>query len=208
MGIRLYKTMGYGMTIEEFNDCYQPRWQDSEENSPCNHIMEILLPESVEVLSKDYDQDIINTLSELGYQKPFVFPIINGKGQRYSLCKLISSGDDFTHIIFFPTESQAKSWNRGWDDLDYAALPENPDYETRVVEKQYGFYPWNNRIRCSETNLPIEWGGFVHMSTNGIRPDTIVPDVPEHLVYWLLKLNVFEYSSIQKLRPMYAEYWS
>lgn len=214
MGIRINKAMGYGMPIAQFNDHFNPVTSDNH-HEKMEWLYDTLVDnqETQELLSGPHDPKIIKELMDLGYRplqfffKPF--DRINS-AEPHSFAKLYYEIclENPTHVLFMPTIDFAHKWMRHDDDIDYVEfnLQNNDGPENKIVECNYGFYPYANEVRSTETDRPIDWDGTM-MSRDGKRPDHIVPDVPPDLRYWLRKLDIMDNSGINQLRPIVATWW-
>jgi len=204
MGSRICKMIGYGMPVGLFNFHFQP---DHRETGDRQDTLDDILIAYDKQAGDPLRQDILDELQATGHSHPNIRPRNHPEtpGKMADLYQFIG-GENKTHVLFIPM--LGCHWGRYDDDIDYVEETfTDPDRETVVIEREYGFYPWGNSIRDAVTNVPVQWD-HTHRSIDGKRPSTIVPDVPDVLRYWLMATGVMNKNGIDALRPMYAKWWS
>ena len=218
MGIRIHRSMGYGMP-----------WALFEELNTLPHDDDGAAESIHSVFSKLTDADL--TIDDESYKRCFytanVPPILEKRllaekftnggreettlGRPHQLFDIAMSPDEIEHILFFPNLNYAGQWYRNDDGLDYAFEQyrdgdgsRGSSCEPRDFVKYlgYGPYPFTNYLML-EDGSPVPWDYYWEVE----RHPEWLPAVPSEIRWYLTRHGVLDNAGVNKLRPLIAQYW-
>lgn len=226
MGIRIHRTMGWGMRFEEFNKTSTLIGDPDYDHCKLEALDNVLSAASFAdfVVPKDIASET--------YKRPGS-PIWNprlldapGKSRKLArttdrrpyrdalrptqLYSAVMDCDETHAIIFYPNGHFARRWNRYDDDMDYAFEQyrdgdNSSDPRDLIQEMKFAPYPYVNSLMDPRTGEHLPWTHYFMLDET--YPDGWAPAIPPELLWWTQKFGIFDKTGVLKLRPMLAQYW-
>lgn len=230
MGIRINRAIGYGMPWRDFvTRCKLPENEQGVGEALWERFR-VLKPADLTITDDDFKRIFYvdrprpppvverDLLAEdfTSYGKP-----AQRHGDPCALYQIVDLEDrDPNAVLFFPNMHYAKQWYRYDDHLDYAfeqwrdSVKDDKDALTTadprkqagprgfIVWPRYGFYPLGNSLMLAD-GTPVEWDHFTRVEQH---PEWL-PAVPSEIRWYLQKLGILDEASVNKLRPVLAQWW-
>lgn len=190
--MKYYKTIGYGMSINEFNTL-----QNSNEN----------IYKQLEKLSLARPNELIIPNEDL-YKAPIIYDRyllsyrINNISVYGNPCELFTVVTDInnnpTNIVFYPSLHFKKDWYHCNSKIDYIE-------ELYINNKSNTDLKFNIDIIINSFLTEYLPKGISEFSERYINN---IPEVPFEIKWYLTKFNIFNKNDVNKLKPIYAKWWN
>jgi hypothetical protein len=225
MGIRIKRSIGWGMPWAQFVElCNAPDKNDVSEwlYDTFHNLKDKDLIADSKVYSALINGDAVryapSILQKRLLAKKFTMKINESVelGSAVDLFDTVyNGGDDNIAIIFYPSLHYRSKWYRSDDDIDYAFESVRGDngepayseegYSARdfVVYKRYGHYPYSNYITTLD-GTPVEWDHYALLN----KRDDWIAAVPGEIRWYLTQHDILDFTAVNQLRPIVAQWWS
>ena len=212
MGIRIHKAIGWGLTADVFaeNIGFEIVDDDLEEtlSNKLDSIKSLIVPERS--VGKIFDEwrGFIAERNLLAKEFTFNKPTRKRLKNASELHIGVQNGDRPTVVHLFLPNALYLNFHRRDDTLDYVENTHNlvtgkfanePDYYT-LTELQQNPYPWGQSFMDPETGEQVQ-------DPFGEEKDSLVPQPPAELRWWLTHTGILKDDAWKLLRPYYAKWW-
>lgn len=215
MGIRIHKAIGWGLTGEQFaeNVGFEIVGGDLNETlwNKLGKIKKLIVPERSVVKIFDEWRGFISQPNLLATEFSLDQP--NKKPQTIAdasdLHLSVSNYDEPIALHLFLPSALHLGMHRSDNTLDY--IESTHDLETGrfaddpapflTVELKQNPYPWNHQFMDPVTGEQVN-------DPFGEEKDTLVPQPPPEVRWWLTETGILKPDAWKLLRPYYARWWA